>query len=208
MKPEERYVEEVLRRTFATAEEKERLASDLRSHFVEGEATGRSPQDIIAGLGTPDDVATAIGRIEISQEGEDEVKGVSLKPWVPLAGPGLDNTNAIVFNPRGFVANPAEDFGVVDLQGSDSQGDFAVAVVRELALGSGRRRIDDQSADPHRVECDGPPPESAPGEIDLAAVHSHQGFGAWSTDPQSLEHQACRAQTEREVVGVDAPATR
>lgn len=59
MKPEERYIDEVLRHVFATAEDRERLATDLRSHFVEGEATGRTAQDIIAGLGTPEEVAAA-----------------------------------------------------------------------------------------------------------------------------------------------------
>ena len=59
MKPAERYIEDVMRHVFATQEDQERLKSDLRSHFAEGEAAGREPRDIIAGLGTPEEVAAA-----------------------------------------------------------------------------------------------------------------------------------------------------
>lgn len=59
MKPEDRYIDDVLRHVFATPEDRERLKADLRSHFVEGEAAGREPRDIITGLGTPVEVATA-----------------------------------------------------------------------------------------------------------------------------------------------------
>ena len=59
MKPEDRYIDDVLRHVFATPEDRERLEADLRSHFVEGEAAGRAPRDIITGLGTPLEVATA-----------------------------------------------------------------------------------------------------------------------------------------------------
>ncbi len=59
MKPEERYIDEVLRSVLARPEDRQRLAADLRSHFSAGEAEGRTVREIIDGLGTPDEVATA-----------------------------------------------------------------------------------------------------------------------------------------------------
>ncbi len=35
---------------------------------------------------------------------------VCLKSWETLTGPGVDNHDAIVFSPRGWVVNPGEDF--------------------------------------------------------------------------------------------------
>ena len=34
-----------------------------------------------------------------------------MAPWESLAGPGVNNADAIVFGPRGHVINPASDFG-------------------------------------------------------------------------------------------------
>jgi uncharacterized RDD family membrane protein YckC len=59
MKPMDRYIDDVMRHVFATQEDQDRLKNDLRSHFVEGEAAGREPRDIILSLGTPEEVAAA-----------------------------------------------------------------------------------------------------------------------------------------------------
>ena len=59
MKPEDRYIDDVMRHVFAAEEDRERLEADLHSHFSEAEAEGRAPREIIEGLGTPEEVATA-----------------------------------------------------------------------------------------------------------------------------------------------------
>lgn len=59
MKPEERYIDDVLRHVLATPDDRERLAADLRAHFADGQAQGRSTREIIDDLGTPAEVATA-----------------------------------------------------------------------------------------------------------------------------------------------------
>lgn len=59
MKPADRYIDDVMRHVFATQQDLEKLKTDLRSHFAEGEAAGREPRDIILGLGTPEEVAAA-----------------------------------------------------------------------------------------------------------------------------------------------------
>lgn len=59
MRPADRYIEEVMRNVFASPEDRERLEADLRSHFAEAEAEGRSPRGIMEGLGSPEEVAAA-----------------------------------------------------------------------------------------------------------------------------------------------------
>lgn len=59
MKPADRYIDDVMRNVFASAEDRERLEADLRSHFAEAEAEGRSPRGIMEGLGSPEEVAAA-----------------------------------------------------------------------------------------------------------------------------------------------------
>lgn len=59
MKPVDRYIDDVLRHVFATSEDRSRLEADLRSHFAEAEAEGRTPREITEGLGTPEEVAAA-----------------------------------------------------------------------------------------------------------------------------------------------------
>lgn len=50
---------------------------------------------------------TSEGYVDISYEGEDEMRGVSLQEWPDLIGLG---GNDIVFNSRGWLDNPPEDF--------------------------------------------------------------------------------------------------
>ena len=48
--------------------------------------------------------------VNIAKDGNRPFPDVSLMPWGSFAGPGRNNTDAIVFSPRGWVENPAEDF--------------------------------------------------------------------------------------------------
>lgn len=53
------------------------------------------------------------GTVAITQGAEDELRWVSIGNWEDyqtISGPGTGNSNAIVFDPRGFVENPASDF--------------------------------------------------------------------------------------------------
>ena len=71
----------------------------------------------------------ARGRVEISWQGEDQISGVSLKPWGQLSGPGSRNVDSIVFSPRGYVINPASDF--------DSDGYITLTLVNKRASAYG-----------------------------------------------------------------------
>jgi prepilin-type N-terminal cleavage/methylation domain-containing protein len=46
----------------------------------------------------------------LSDGGADEVPRISLARWPTLVGPGTANADAIVFSPRGWIANPPADF--------------------------------------------------------------------------------------------------
>jgi len=72
------------------------------------------------------DDATSEGTIDIGRDGNREAKGVSLAPWDGLTGPGANNTDAIVFSPKGWVTNPAGDFG--------SDGYIQLKLVNKIAL--------------------------------------------------------------------------
>ena len=54
-----------------------------------------------------------MGIVDIGRNGEQRAKDVCLKDWGVLVGPsisGTNNANSIVFNPRGWSANPVSDF--------------------------------------------------------------------------------------------------
>ena len=51
------------------------------------------------------------GRVSLGDGGNRELKDVCLEPWETLRGPGSGSADAIVFSPRGWVRNPASDFG-------------------------------------------------------------------------------------------------
>lgn len=53
---------------------------------------------------------SSLGERSLNVDGLNERPGISLMPWPSLAGPGLGNTDAVVFSPRGFVDNPVSDF--------------------------------------------------------------------------------------------------
>ena len=52
-------------------------------------------------------------------DGNRKSRGVCLRQWNSLAGPGSGNGDSIVFSPRGFITNPSSDFstrsGTIDL---------------------------------------------------------------------------------------------
>ena len=68
------------------------------------------------------------GERSLSEGGNDEAPHISLAPWPALAGPGIGNADAIVFSPRGWVANPATDF---------ADGYVALRIVNKAALLAG-----------------------------------------------------------------------
>lgn len=52
------------------------------------------------------------GRIDIGPDGNRTAADACLRQWAALAGPGAgDSQDSIVFSPRGWVRNPARDFG-------------------------------------------------------------------------------------------------
>lgn len=69
------------------------------------------------------------GPVDIGPGGNRERKGIGLDLQQTLEGPSLGNNNAVVFTPRGWVANPAEDF--------DSNGYITFRLVNKSALTQG-----------------------------------------------------------------------
>ena len=69
---------------------------------------------------------TKRGDINIGTGGSRGTQTVSMAPWDSLAGPGINNTDAIVFGPRGHVINPASDFG--------DDGTITLTLVNKRAL--------------------------------------------------------------------------
>ncbi len=59
MKKFDRYLDEVMHNVFASPEDRGRLEADLRAHFAQAESQAESADEIIAGLGTPEEVAAA-----------------------------------------------------------------------------------------------------------------------------------------------------
>jgi prepilin-type N-terminal cleavage/methylation domain-containing protein len=59
--------------------------------------------------GVPDE---SDGVRDLGVDGTEEATSISLAPWPALAGPGStgESADAIVFSPRGMVANPPTDF--------------------------------------------------------------------------------------------------
>ncbi len=71
--------------------------------------------------GTVDD---SEGLRDIGVGGGSEAPRISLAPWPALEGPGTDNTDCIVFSPRGWVDNPPSDLvsGSIVLEVVDKVG--------------------------------------------------------------------------------------
>jgi prepilin-type N-terminal cleavage/methylation domain-containing protein len=94
------------------------------------------------------------GERSLSPGGADETPGISLATWPTLAGPGVDNADAIVFSPRGWVENPVGDFvnGYIALRivnkSAARDGRTEEAVVRLSRGGLTRLEVSDTTALP------------------------------------------------------------
>jgi prepilin-type N-terminal cleavage/methylation domain-containing protein len=55
---------------------------------------------------------------------------VSIADWGPIGGPGVGNSDRIVFDPRGYLSNPSSDF--------DGTGHIRILFVNEAARDDGR----------------------------------------------------------------------
>jgi prepilin-type N-terminal cleavage/methylation domain-containing protein len=69
------------------------------------------------------------GAIDMGPGGNRSIRGVAFDVVGRLTGPAHSNSNAVVFTPRGWVANPAEDF--------DSSGYITFRLVNKYALDRG-----------------------------------------------------------------------
>lgn len=65
------------------------------------------PSDLIE-TGVDDDQSDGVR--DLGPEGTRKTPHVCLEAWDPITGPGTGNDDAVVFSPRGWVENPAEDF--------------------------------------------------------------------------------------------------
>lgn len=67
--------------------------------------------------GSDDDISEGV--VDLGDGGNRKARGVCLRQWGGLAGPGAGNSDSIVFSPRGFITNPSSDFssttGTIDL---------------------------------------------------------------------------------------------
>lgn len=81
--------------------------------------------------GTDDDVSG--GEIDIGDGGNRKARDVCLMEWSEIRGPASGNTDAIVFSPRGWLANPSEDF--------DGTGHLVVQLANQAAA---RQGVDDR----------------------------------------------------------------
>jgi prepilin-type N-terminal cleavage/methylation domain-containing protein len=79
--------------------------------------------------GSDDDQSEA--NFDISPNGNDPKRRVSIADWGDgtLGGPGTGNSNAIVFDARGYVSNPSSDFS--------GEGNITVTFVNKLARSRG-----------------------------------------------------------------------
>ncbi len=75
------------------------------------------------------DDLTGEGSVDIGRGGNRESRGIGLDLEQTLGGPSYGNGNAVVFTPRGWVANPAEDF--------DTNGYITFRLVNKPALAKG-----------------------------------------------------------------------
>lgn len=55
------------------------------------------------------DAQTGTGTIDLAS-GQTRLRNVSIARWEPIGGSGIGNNNALVFDSRGFLSNPPDDF--------------------------------------------------------------------------------------------------
>lgn len=78
--------------------------------------------------GSDDD--SSLGIIDISDSTSSHyARHVSISPWNAITGPGVGNSNRIVFDPRGFLRNPVGDF--------DNNGNISITFVNKKARQNG-----------------------------------------------------------------------
>jgi prepilin-type N-terminal cleavage/methylation domain-containing protein len=65
------------------------------------------PPDALAD-GTDDDKSQGV--FDLGPDGSNPARGICLKEWDTIEGPGAGNANALVFSARGSLANPVTDF--------------------------------------------------------------------------------------------------
>lgn len=69
------------------------------------------------------------GTVDLGDGGNRRSRGVCLRQWSDLDGPGSGSEDSIVFSPRGWVTNPATDFS--------AQGYIEVTLVNQVAGDAG-----------------------------------------------------------------------
>lgn len=69
------------------------------------------------------------GPVDIGPDGNRRARGVGFGLDTTITGPGTGNANAVVFTPRGWVANPSEDF--------DGRGYITFRLVNKPAIARG-----------------------------------------------------------------------
>lgn len=80
------------------------------------------PSDLVE---TGADTDQSEGIRDIGPDGVKDAPHICLRTWDPLTGPGTGNDDAVVFSPRGWVENPADDF--------DSRGYIVLTFVNQEA---------------------------------------------------------------------------
>jgi len=50
------------------------------------------------------------GTVDLGPDGANAARGICMKSWDTLEGPGAGNSDSLVFSPRGSLANPVTDF--------------------------------------------------------------------------------------------------
>ena len=65
------------------------------------------PPDALAD-GSDDDQSQ--GTVDLGPDGANAARGICMKSWATLEGPGSGNNYSLVFSPRGSLANPVTDF--------------------------------------------------------------------------------------------------
>lgn len=78
------------------------------TYYVEaGNASFNSTDWDILPIGAGEDEGTFMLAKDASTH---SYTGISLVGWTPMGGPGIGNTNCVVFSPKGWVSNPSTDF--------------------------------------------------------------------------------------------------
>lgn len=75
----------------------------------------------------PADISTGEGTYDLSASGHRHIPDISLEDWGLIDGPSTGNSDAIVFNPRGYLQNPMTDL--------DSEGGIAITFINKKTVG-------------------------------------------------------------------------